>query len=33
MLLAGLDCGESKVNGIEKQAKYLRTARKRVGVG
>jgi DNA modification methylase len=31
MLLAGLDCGASKVIGIEKEAKYLRTAGKRVG--
>ena len=31
MLLAGLDCGASKVIGIEKEAKYLKTARKRVG--
>jgi DNA modification methylase len=33
MLLAGLDCGASKVIGIEKEAKYLRTAKKRVGAG
>jgi hypothetical protein len=31
--LAGLDCGASKVIGIEKEAKYLRTAKKRVGAG
>jgi hypothetical protein len=33
MLLAGLDCGASKVIGIEKEAKYLRTAKKRIAVG
>ena len=31
MLLAGLDCGASKVIGIEKEKKYLKTAKKRVG--
>jgi hypothetical protein len=33
MLLAGLDCGASKVIGIEKEAKYLKTARKRIAAG
>jgi hypothetical protein len=31
MLLAGLDHGASKVIGIEKEAKYLKTARRRIG--
>jgi 23S rRNA G2069 N7-methylase RlmK/C1962 C5-methylase RlmI len=31
--LAGLDYGASKVIGIDKEAKYLKTARRRVGVG
>ena len=33
MLLAGLDHGASKVIGIEKEAKYLKTARKRIDEG
>jgi hypothetical protein len=33
MLLAGLDHGASKVIGIDKEAKYLRTARKRIATG
>jgi DNA modification methylase len=33
MLLAGLDQGASKVIGIEKEAKYLKTAKKRIAVG
>jgi len=30
MLIAGLDHGASKVIGIEKEARYLRSARKRI---
>ena len=33
MLLAGLDQGASKVIGIEREAKYLKTAKKRIVVG
>ena len=33
MLVAGLDCGATKVIGIEKETKYLRTARKRIEEG
>jgi hypothetical protein len=33
MLVAGLDHGASKVIGIEKEAKYLKTAKKRVAMG
>jgi 23S rRNA G2069 N7-methylase RlmK/C1962 C5-methylase RlmI len=33
MLLAGLDHGASKVVGIDKEAKYLRVARRRIEAG
>jgi DNA modification methylase len=33
MLLAGLDQGASKVIGIEKEGKYLKTAKKRIVAG
>ena len=33
MLVAGLDHGASKVIGIEKEAKYLKSARKRIEEG
>lgn len=33
MLVAGLDHGASKVIGIEKEAKYLKTAKKRIALG
>ena len=33
MLQAGLDCGASKVIGIEKERKYVETARRRIREG